>query len=97
MPPLGTLYAPSLTRSGNIQNWTSGEVICAIRDGIHKNGRALLIMPARSYRKMSDDDVQDLGGRACIKLYPLMPPEFETILKVIEALGLEFSVMPVKE
>jgi mono/diheme cytochrome c family protein len=57
-PPLGTLYAPSLTPSGNIQDWTDGELIRAIREGIHKNGRSLLIMPARNY--MSDDDVQAL-------------------------------------
>jgi mono/diheme cytochrome c family protein len=57
-PPLGTLYAPNLTPSGNIKDWTDGEVIRAIREGIHKNGRSLLIMPARS--AMSDDDVQAL-------------------------------------
>jgi cytochrome c553 len=57
-PPLGTLYAPNLTPSGNIKDWTDGEVIRAIREGIHKNGRSLLIMPARY--AMSDDDVQAL-------------------------------------
>lgn len=57
-PPMGTLYAPNLTPSGNIQDWTDGELIRAIREGIHKNGRSLLIMPTRSY--MSDDDVQAL-------------------------------------
>jgi len=59
-PPLGTLYAPNLTPSGNIQDWTDGEVIRAIREGVHKSGRSLLIMPAGSYRNMSDDDVQAL-------------------------------------
>lgn len=59
-PPMGTLYAPNLTPSGNIQDWTDGDVIRAIREGVHKNGRALLIMPAGSYRNMSDDDVQAL-------------------------------------
>jgi mono/diheme cytochrome c family protein len=59
-PPMGTLYAPNLTPSGNISDWTDGEVIRAIREGVHKNGRALLIMPAGSYRNMSDDDVQAL-------------------------------------
>ena len=57
-PPMGTLYAPNLTPSGNIQDWTDGELIRAIREGIHKNGRSLLIMPTRSY--MSDNDVQAL-------------------------------------
>jgi len=36
MPPMGALYAPNLTPSGNIQDWTDGEVIRAIREGIHR-------------------------------------------------------------
>ena len=59
-PPLGTLYAPNLTPTGNITDWTDGEVIRAIREGIHRNGRALLIMPSNNFRNMSDDDVQSL-------------------------------------
>jgi mono/diheme cytochrome c family protein len=59
-PHMGTLYAPNLTPSGNIQDWTDGEVIRAIREGVHKNGRSLLIMPVSSYRNMSDEDVQAL-------------------------------------
>jgi len=59
-PPLGTLYTPNLTPSGNIQEWTDGEIIRAIREGIHKDGRSLLIMPAGSYRNLSDADVQAL-------------------------------------
>jgi hypothetical protein len=59
-PPLGTLYGPNLTPSGDITDWTDGEVIRAIREGVHKNGRSLLIMPAETYRNLSDDDAQAL-------------------------------------
>jgi mono/diheme cytochrome c family protein len=59
-PPLGTLYAPNLTPSGNIQDWSDGEVIRAIREGVHKNGRSLLVMPSANFRNMSDEDVQAL-------------------------------------
>ena len=59
-PPLGTLYSPNLTPSGDIQDWSDGEVIRAIREGIHKDGRSLLIMPSDNFRNMSDDDVQSL-------------------------------------
>ncbi len=58
LPPLGTLYAPNLTPSGDINDWSDGELVRAIREGIHKNGRSLLIMPADNFRKLSDDDVQ---------------------------------------
>ncbi len=60
MPPLGTLYAPNLTPSGDINDWTDGELIRAIREGVHKDGRALLIMPSNNFRSMSDEDVQAL-------------------------------------
>jgi mono/diheme cytochrome c family protein len=55
---IGTLYAPNLTPSGDIKDWTDGEVIRAIREGVHKDGRSLLIMPSDNFRHMSDDDVQ---------------------------------------
>jgi mono/diheme cytochrome c family protein len=57
-PMMGVLYAPNLTPSGDIQDWSDGEIIRAIREGIHKNGRSLLIMPAGDFRNMSDEDVQ---------------------------------------
>jgi len=57
-PPVGTFYAPNLTPSGNIRDWTDGEIIRAIREGVHKNGRSLLIMTSENFRYMSDDDVQ---------------------------------------
>jgi mono/diheme cytochrome c family protein len=59
-PPLGTFYAPNLTPSGNIKDWSDGEVVRAIREGVHQDGRSLLIMPSDSFRNMSDDDVQAL-------------------------------------
>ncbi len=58
LPPLGTFYAPNLTPGGNIDDWTDGEVIRAIREGLHKDGRSLLIMPANILRNLSDEDVQ---------------------------------------
>jgi cytochrome c553 len=60
MPPMGTLYAPNLTPGGDIDGWTDGEVIRAIREGVHQNGRSLLVMPAEDFRNLSDDDVQAL-------------------------------------
>ena len=59
-PPLGTLYAPNLTPAGSISGWTDGEVIRAIREGVHKDGRSLLVMPSGTFRHMSDEDVQAL-------------------------------------
>lgn len=57
---MGTLYSPNLTPSGDISDWTDGEIIRAIREGVHKNGRSLLIMPAGNFKNLSDEDVQAL-------------------------------------
>jgi cytochrome c553 len=59
-PPIGTLYAPNLTPAGNIKDWTDGEVMRAIREGVRKDGRSLLIMPSDNFRNLSDADVQAL-------------------------------------
>jgi mono/diheme cytochrome c family protein len=56
LPPLAVFYAPNLTPGGNIDDWTDGEVLRAIREGVHKSGRSLLIMPP--FSSMSDDDAQ---------------------------------------
>src|SRR5512140_3729160 len=39
-PPIGTLFAPNLTK-GEVRTWSDGELIRAIREGVHKSGRAL--------------------------------------------------------
>jgi mono/diheme cytochrome c family protein len=67
-PPIGTFFAPNLTPSGNIKDWSDGEIIRAIREGVHKDGRSLLVMPSNSFRNMSDDDAQALV--AYLRLQP---------------------------
>src|SRR5262249_19675124 len=57
-PPVGTLHSPNLTPAGNISDWSDGELVRAIREGVHKNGRSLLIMPVETLRNLSDEDVQ---------------------------------------
>lgn len=38
---LGTHYAPNLTPSGNIKDWTDGEIVRAIREGVDDTGRSV--------------------------------------------------------
>jgi mono/diheme cytochrome c family protein len=59
----GTVVAPNITpdRATGIGQWTDGEKIRAIREGIDKHGRTLFpMMPYTGYRNMSDEDVQSL-------------------------------------
>ena len=59
----GTIVVANITpdRQTGIGNWTDGEKIRAIREGISRDGHMLFpIMPYSSFRHMSDDDVQSL-------------------------------------
>jgi len=57
----GTIVASNLTpdRETGVGEWTDGELIRAIRDGIGRDRRALFpVMPYSEYRALSDEDVQ---------------------------------------
>jgi mono/diheme cytochrome c family protein len=57
----GTLTAGNLTKDKEtgLGNWSDGDKIRAIRDGVNKDGRALYpLMPYQYYRYLSDEDVQ---------------------------------------
>lgn len=54
---LAGLYPPNLTPGGPLKGWSDGEVIRAIREGVDKDGRPLLIMPADTLHNLSDEDV----------------------------------------
>lgn len=90
--PLGTLYAPNLTPAGDLGDWTDGEIIRAIREGVHKNGRPLVIMPAEEFKALSDEDVQSVVAylRSQPAVTPNTPPNG---LNVIGALLVNTGVL----
>ncbi len=57
-PSLGTIYAPNLTPAGEVKDWSDGELVRAIREGVHKSRRPLIVMPSENFHNLSDDDVQ---------------------------------------
>lgn len=98
-PPFGTLWAANLTPAGEISGWTDGEVIRAIREGVHKDGRPLVIMPAEAFRNMSDNDVQSVVAflRSQEPVEPANPPTKLNLLGSIfasGAMGDIFTVQP---
>jgi mono/diheme cytochrome c family protein len=57
----GTMCASNITPDPDtgIGRWTDGEIIRAIREGVDREGRALMpIMPYSLYRELSDEDVE---------------------------------------
>ncbi|MBI5300933.1 MAG: c-type cytochrome [Chloroflexi bacterium] len=59
-PNLGSIYPPNLTPAGELKDWSDGEIIRALREGIHKSGRPLIIMPSEAFHSLSDADVYAL-------------------------------------
>jgi mono/diheme cytochrome c family protein len=57
--PIGRLVAPNITSgSGSaVANWTDADFERAIRHGVAKDGRRLIIMPSHEYKLLSDEDV----------------------------------------
>jgi mono/diheme cytochrome c family protein len=56
---LGQFYAPNVT-PGRIGDWSDGEIVRAIREGVSRDGRGLFVMPSENFRHLSDEDVQSI-------------------------------------
>jgi mono/diheme cytochrome c family protein len=81
-PPLGRLWAPNLTPA-HLASWSDGEIVRAIREGIGRDGRSLLIMPSAAFRNLSDEDV--LALVAYLRSQPAVEPQSPP--RSISALG----------
>ena len=55
----GSLYSTNLTQHPEygLGAWTDGEVMRAIREGVNRDGKALLLHPYQDFRHMTDRDV----------------------------------------
>lgn len=56
---IGDFWAPNLTPAG-LADWSDGEIVRAIREGVGRDGRSLLYMPSATFHNLSDRDVQAL-------------------------------------
>ena len=55
--PLGQFMSANLTPAGPLKDWTDGEIFRALREGVDKDGRKLIVMPTTNARYMSDEDM----------------------------------------
>jgi len=69
--PMGTVSASNLTtgKGGVLAGYTDAQLEGAIRHGVRKNGRALIIMPSDEYQNLGDADVS-----AIIAYLRALPP-----------------------
>jgi mono/diheme cytochrome c family protein len=89
--PIGTMYAPNLTPI-HLSDWSDGEIIRTIREGVHRSGRTIVLMPVESLQFMSDDDVQALVAylRSQEAVEPDTPPNRYTLVGAV--VGLAFDL-----
>jgi mono/diheme cytochrome c family protein len=83
-PGLGVLVSPNLTPGGPLQDWTDGEIVRAIREGVDRDGRPLLVMPSDAFHQLSDADVMVLV--AYLRAQP--PVSHSTPARDLNLLGL---------
>lgn len=65
MGPISGVFAtPNLTpdRETGLGDWSDAEIARAIREGVDKDGVALVVMPAYNYKALSDADVAAIIG-----------------------------------
>ena len=55
--PIGSLPSGNLTPAGRIRNWSDGEIMRAIREGVDPQGNKLLVMSGQYARYLSDEDL----------------------------------------
>ena len=92
-PPRGRplRHQPDARRTA--AGWTDGEIVRAIREGIDKDGRALIVMPTQAYRHLSDADVQALV--AYLRSQPAVDnPQPVRTLNILAALFLGAGLFP---
>jgi len=56
--PVGSFVSPNLTPAGPLSRWSDGEIFRAIRNGVDRDGRWLIIMSYTNAGKLSDDDAK---------------------------------------
>ena len=56
--PVGAFISSNLTPAGPLSRWSDGEIFRAIRNGVDRDGRWLIIMSYTNAGKLSDDDTK---------------------------------------
>jgi len=100
-PIAGMIAFPNLTPDveTGLGSWKDAEIARAIREGVDKNGVALVLMPAYNYNALSDADIAAIVGyiRSLDAVKHEIPPfQLNVVAKIMMALG-AFGQNPVQD
>jgi mono/diheme cytochrome c family protein len=87
--PLGSFIGGNLTPAGPLASWSDGEIFRALRNGVDRDGRRLMIMSGVRARNMSDEDT--LALIAYLRSQPSVPNDISYPLDRPTLLGLVMS------
>ncbi|HEX6134444.1 MAG TPA: c-type cytochrome [Longimicrobiales bacterium] len=59
-PMLGRIVAPNITPAGITRDYTAADWVRAIRHGVKRNGRSVIVMPSFEYYHIGDADLADM-------------------------------------
>ena len=98
--PLGQFISVNLTPGGPLANWSDGEILRILREGVAPDGQRLVMMGAVRARYMSDEDLHSviayLRSQPAVDNPTPQPPDSPTLLAGIMAvLGMVPSEPPV--
>jgi mono/diheme cytochrome c family protein len=85
--PLGAMVSVNLTPAGPLKDWSDGEILRALRQGLDRDGRRLMVMNVTNTRFMSDDDLMAviayLRNQPAIEHETPLPPDQLNFLGVL--------------
>lgn len=96
-PMVARIYGSNITPEA-LKEWTDEEVARAIRHGVKKDGRPILLMPSQDYQHLSAKDLREVVAyvrsvRAVDK--PSKPSDLGPVMKILYALGKVPTLTPV--
>ncbi len=56
--PFGKFISSNLTPGGPLKDWSDGEILRVLREGVDRDGRVMLVMSANGVRYLSEEDKQ---------------------------------------
>ncbi len=98
--PLGKFISVNLTPAGPLANWSDGEILRILREGVAPDGQLLIMMGAVRARYMSDEDLESviayLRSQPAVDNPTPQPPDSPNLLGgIMLALGLVPEEPPV--
>jgi len=85
--PLGNFVSVNLTPAGPLKDWSDGEILRVLREGVDRNGRPLVIMANTNVRYMSNEDLESviafMRSQPAVENQTPEPPDKPNLLAAI--------------